>query len=244
MREIWVDQSAGVRYLLLIVTLGVLLLGVGFMGYGEPELAVVEGDWIQLKEATEGEILSGSFTLTNQGDSALEVYNFIVTCACVEILNRDVEELAPGESRTVKFTFDTTGYGGKETRKEVMIFSSASSDPERLSISVKVRERQKYHILPEGLLERLSVLVDTRSPERFRRGHIVGAVNVPEQELERYLRALPPEVSVVIYSQSGEAASSIVADLSAEFDGELKSLVGGFERWSILYESYVVRGRY
>ncbi|MFP3953854.1 MAG: rhodanese-like domain-containing protein [Candidatus Acetothermia bacterium] len=244
MSRIGVDRHRFFRVFLPALLSVVLVVGGGLRVRAEPKLVIPQGDEIELRESTEGEIREGSFTIVNRGDSPLEVYNFIVTCACVEILNRDIGELSPGESRTVEFTFDTTGYGGEKTRKEVMIFSNASQDPERFSVSIVVKEREDYHLLPGEYVESLSILVDIRSPDDFHRGHIAGAVNVPREALKTYLRELPPDVHVVIYSQTGELANSTVLDLAADFNGELKSLVGGIEQWATLHEKYVIEGKY
>jgi rhodanese-related sulfurtransferase len=59
-------------------------------------------------------------------------------------------------------------------------------------------------ISPEALHDKLSgqdppMVIDVRGAEAFRAGHIVGAVHIPESEIEQSLAEIPKDKPVVTY---------------------------------------------
>jgi len=59
-------------------------------------------------------------------------------------------------------------------------------------------------ISPEALREKLSgqdppMVIDVRGADRWRAGHIVGAVHIPESEIEGSLSEIPKDKLVVTY---------------------------------------------
>lgn len=58
-------------------------------------------------------------------------------------------------------------------------------------------------------------LVDARSPEEYASRHIDGAVNVPHDQLDSHLSALPADRSgpVVVYCRTGKRAGLLQAEL-------------------------------
>lgn len=77
-------------------------------------------------------------------------------------------------------------------------------------------------VTPEELSRRLRqedvLVLDVRPPEEYRAGHIPGAVNVPPNEMERRLQALPRNREIVAYCRgryclySGEAVALLQRD--------------------------------
>jgi rhodanese-related sulfurtransferase len=58
-----------------------------------------------------------------------------------------------------------------------------------------------------------AALLDVRTPEEFREGHVPGARNIPVQELARRLSEVgPPGTPVVVYCKAG-ARSATAAEL-------------------------------
>jgi rhodanese-related sulfurtransferase len=47
------------------------------------------------------------------------------------------------------------------------------------------------------------LLVDVRTPSEHQAGHMIGAVNIPLQELERHLEDIPTDKEVVLYCSTG-----------------------------------------
>ena len=209
-------------------------------GRGAPNLVVAEGDQIELGKATEGEIRKGHFTLINDGDSELKIQNFIITCSCLKILNRNPGKLKPGESVKVNFLFDTAHFGGKETRKDVIIFSNSPESPDKLSISIKVKKKNSYQFLSEGFEEKLDTLVDIRPEKKYNQGHIIGAINVPESEFKSFLEKVPSNIPLLIYSQNGDSSERLAKELSKTVHENLKSLIGGYEQWKLVHPDLVI----
>jgi len=59
-------------------------------------------------------------------------------------------------------------------------------------------------ITPQALREKLSgqdppMVIDVRDADRWRAGHIVGAVHIPESEIEGSLDEIPKDRLVVTY---------------------------------------------
>ena len=54
-----------------------------------------------------------------------------------------------------------------------------------------------------------ATLLDVRTPEEFREGHLPGALNIPVQELPKRLSEVgPPGTPVVVYCKAGARAAS------------------------------------
>lgn len=51
------------------------------------------------------------------------------------------------------------------------------------------------------------MLVDVRTPDEFRGGHLTGAVNIALQELNQRLNKIPKDKPVVVYCQSGSRSA-------------------------------------
>lgn len=232
------ERRASFTLILLILLLGLFSI----TGISSSGLEIEEGDRIDMGVATEGEVVRGDFTVINQTEAAVEVYNFIVSCSCIKILSENPGSLQSGESARVEFEFYTSHYGGRKTTKEIMIFTSASDQPNRLQVSIEVKERKDYQALPQDFFRHMRVLVDVRPKQVYDQGHILGAVNIASERLREYLSKIPADVSVCIYSQSGKVSDRLVAKLRDEVSGKLISLVGGYDQWMARYEEYVTEG--
>jgi rhodanese-related sulfurtransferase len=86
----------------------------------------------------------------------------------------------------------------------------------------------------DALLEEDDVrVVDVRSPEAFRRGHIPGSENVPFGDLPDRVEELDGDDRVVTVCPHGKAsvqAARLVASYEG-FDGRVESLAEGLEGW-------------
>ncbi|MCS7055692.1 MAG: rhodanese-like domain-containing protein [Thermoflexales bacterium] len=51
------------------------------------------------------------------------------------------------------------------------------------------------------------VLIDVRTPEEFKSGHIPGAINIDVQVLPQRLEEIPRDKAVVLYCRSGNRSS-------------------------------------
>src|SRR2546427_3090045 len=72
--------------------------------------------------------------------------------------------------------------------------------------------------------------VDLRDREEFGRGHIPGAVNVPEEELEERLDQLSKDLPVIVVCAEGDRSGRVVAQLR-ERGYEAAGVKGGMKAW-------------
>ena len=77
------------------------------------------------------------------------------------------------------------------------------------------------------------VLLDVRSPEHFRRGHVGGAVNLPHGRIsERALAAWPPETLFVVYCDGPHCNGADRAAIRlASLNRPVKKMIGGITGW-------------
>ena len=77
------------------------------------------------------------------------------------------------------------------------------------------------------------VLLDVRSPEMFRAGHLPGAINVPYRRInERNLAEHRPDVLFVVYCTGPHCNGADRAALKlALLDRKVKKMIGGVSGW-------------
>lgn len=82
------------------------------------------------------------------------------------------------------------------------------------------------------LVQRGAVLLDVRTPQEFAAGHIDGARNIPVQELEQKLSALPAQKSapIVVYCRSGARSAKAASVLRNAGYTEVHDL-GAMSNW-------------
>lgn len=78
-----------------------------------------------------------------------------------------------------------------------------------------------------------ALLVDVRTAEEFRQGHLPKAFNLPLEQLPRHLATLPRERALVLYSNAGQRSAEACALLHAAGFRDLCHLRGGFEAWRV-----------
>ncbi|MCX6094900.1 MAG: rhodanese-like domain-containing protein [Candidatus Bipolaricaulota bacterium] len=83
------------------------------------------------------------------------------------------------------------------------------------------------------------VLIDIRPASVFSAGHLAGAVNLPEASVAEYVRTLPRDTPVVIYSDDG-SESDPVAESLQKGGRRAQSLLGGFIEWRKQYGNCLI----
>ena len=73
-------------------------------------------------------------------------------------------------------------------------------------------------------------VVDLRDHEEFAAGHIPGAINVPEDELEARLEELPKDGPVIVVCAEGRRSAEAAEQLR-ERGHEAASVKGGMKAW-------------
>jgi rhodanese-related sulfurtransferase len=74
-------------------------------------------------------------------------------------------------------------------------------------------------------------VLDVRSPEEFKEGHVPGAVNVPYDQIATRLSEVPKDKDVVLYCRSGRRAGIAAEVLQANGYTRLSHLEGDMNAW-------------
>ncbi|MDF1882556.1 rhodanese-like domain-containing protein [Sulfurimonas sp. SAG-AH-194-C21] len=69
-------------------------------------------------------------------------------------------------------------------------------------------------------IEKGAVLIDVRTREEYKDHHIIGAINIPVQELVKTLARVPQNKVLVVYCRSG-SRSSVAADILSKHGYEV-----------------------
>lgn len=86
------------------------------------------------------------------------------------------------------------------------------------------------------LLSNGALTIDVREYDEFAAGHLPGAINVPRGVLEFMIGNLPQaankDATILLYCKSSGRAALSAVQLQKLGYTEVRSLAGGFERWS------------
>ena len=110
-------------------------------------------DKIELKPEIGEEVMRTSYSFTNTGKTSVSVLAIKPSCGCVAT-NLEKFEYAPGETGTIKVTFDLGMDKGEpdEARTIKVVTSDAPDAPKVLELTAHVREAVK--VSPEALVWR------------------------------------------------------------------------------------------
>lgn len=220
----------------------VVLLWVAFSALAEVQLQV-EPQVYEFGEVPEGVVLEMIFTITNTGDEAVGFPEGAkITCPCTQAeLSRD--RLGPGESMQVRVIFDTHGFSGQEVTRKISLPTDREELPAlTLSFHGQVTEAPSYAAPASQLQYDFYLLVDLRSEDEFARGHLVGAVNIPLEELSGWLDLLPQELAIFLYDATGELASQAARYLAQQGYPAALALTGGLAGWQETWGDLLVWG--
>ena len=138
------------------VTFCFFILIASLNAWAAPEISLPAGREYDLGNLEEGELYQRAFTIANSGDKPLEVKVVRVGCGCTIILYPKKKlEIAAGGSIEARFSFNTEGMEGDET-KYIYIESNDSETPLlKLKLTAQVQRKQSAAIkrfLSWGLL--------------------------------------------------------------------------------------------
>ena len=89
-------------------------------------------------EIKQGEKTSCDFTLTNAGTSILFIRKTKASCGCTAVALGQ-KEIQPGQSTTIRATFDSTGKSGRQYKSITVITNDPSQPENTLTISGNVK---------------------------------------------------------------------------------------------------------
>lgn len=81
-------------------------------------------------DVPQGPKLEGTFEFTNTGENVLVIKNVTTSCGCTGAMVDEKKEFAPGEKGRVKFTFNTEGRSGSNT-KTITVQSNDPVNPNK-----------------------------------------------------------------------------------------------------------------
>jgi len=84
-------------------------------------------------DVKQGDAVSYDFSFTNKGKSELTIYKVKTSCGCT-VTEPKKMKLAPGETSSIKVTFNSAGHNGKD-EKEITVYSN---DPVTAEYSLKI----------------------------------------------------------------------------------------------------------
>lgn len=100
--------------------------------------------------------------------------------------------------------------------------------------------RRYYRTLAEGeitiqefknKLKQGALLLDVRSKQEYSEGHIKGAINIPEHEIEKEVEKIFPNKTqmILIYCRSGNRSRSAYIKMKKKGYSQIYSLYGGLD---------------
>jgi hypothetical protein len=141
------------------------LLIVSSISYGQlvgPKISFQENSF-DFGNITEGEVVDHDFEIYNTGGDVLIINNVRASCGCTAV-KPNKNELKPGESTSIKVSFNTTRRKGKQT-KYVYVLTNDPETPEvRFSFSANILERKT-----EGVNSSTSSLIFDKYQHNFGR---------------------------------------------------------------------------
>ena len=107
-----------------------------------------------------------------------------------------------------------------------LVLAAAACAAEDLAPSISPQELEKRLAQADAPL-----LLDVRTPEEFRAGHIPGAINVPHEQVASRAAELASQHGVAVYCMKGPRARLGEQALLASGASEVLHVEGGFSAW-------------
>ncbi len=79
--------------------------------------------------------------------------------------------------------------------------------------------------------DKQAILVDVRSPQEYKEGHLEGSINIPLYDLERNCKALvdKKENTIILYCQSGSRSRKAMQILQEQSCSNIYQIDGGLD---------------
>ena len=220
--------------------IGCMLLVVwGIAAMATPEITV---DQLEYDFGTIGlgYMVKHTFILQNTGDETLNIVYVRASCGCTTTA-LPTSSLAPGAS----VPLEVLVLADHGTSKNVSIYihtnapdiyGNANDDRRDVDITLRVKgaiapEMQEHEIAPFELAYDMMLLIDVRDAAAYAENHLMGAINIPADELASQMASLPRNAILIVYDLTGVAADAAVQTLMNA--GYMSSfyLQGGLSRW-------------
>jgi len=200
-----------------------------------PELAAdkLTFDFGTIREGTNARV---TFTIINTGAKEVQIREIRTFSACVEARPLAQRNLAPGKKLTLEYIFESLGYGGASVNKSIEIhYNNNKLSPLRLNVKGKVLSLEPYQAPLGELTYNFFVLIDIRSEQSFAQEHIIGAINIPFEKIDRWAadvsQVISDELIIYLYSEDGTKSDKAAKMLRDKGYSQYISLVGGLKEW-------------
>lgn len=97
--------------------------------------------------------------------------------------------------------------------------------------TIDTGNRETYQLLANELDYLFYLYVDVRTAEEYARGHVMGAINIPFEELESLIDLLPQGVLLITYDETGSLGDESALWLINNGFGSARSMLGGLDEW-------------
>ena|GEM_PF-155317 len=147
----------------------------------------------------------------------------------------DLAEIAATALRNEGFTFVHTLLGGLNEwvrqygMKNILGGDEEYDLPSRRAIGTE--NRTTYQLLANDLNDLFYLYVDVRTVDEYMAGHIMGAVNIPSDELESWIDLLPKGALMIIYDETGSLGDEAALWMIDKDFGNARSMLGGLDEW-------------
>ncbi|MBP1950369.1 rhodanese-like domain-containing protein [Virgibacillus litoralis] len=97
------------------------------------------------------------------------------------------------------------------------------------------RQKNVVTILTEDQFRkgyRKAQLIDVREPQEFKKGHILGARNIPVTQMKQRLVEMRKDKPLYLYCQSGSRSARAAQLLHKKGYTDINQLKGGFKKWT------------
>lgn len=184
----------------------------------------------------EGININVNFTVLNRGSREAQIREIRTFAACVEVRPHTKRNLAPGERIKLEFIFQSLGYGGANVDKHIEIhYNNKKFSPLKLSVKGKVLPLESFQAPIGELTYNFFVLVDVSPPEHFIKEHIIGAISVPYENIDKWAadvsKSISDELIIYLYSEDGKKSDEAVKRLRKKGYVQYISIVGGLKEW-------------
>ena len=217
---------------LLVVVLGMVAMATPVITVDQPVY--------DFGSIGQGYMVKHTFILQNTGDETLEIVYVRASCGCTTT-EFPTNQLAPGES----VPLEVLVLADKGTSKNVSIYvhsnasdiyGTANHDRNDYDIKLVVRgaitsAMQDYETAPFELAYDMLLLVDVRDAASYAANHLMGAINIPADELADRMDGLQKSARIIVYDLAGEVANAAVQTLLNAGYMSAYYLTGGLSRW-------------
>ena len=177
----------------------------------------------------QGYMVKHTFVLQNTGDQMLEIVRVRASCGCTTT-ELSTDRLAPGAS--VPLEVLVLADHGTTKNVSIYVFTNAPDqygnsnddrdDPDiTLRVLGAITPKQEYELAPYELAYDLMLLIDVRDAASYAANHLMGAINIPADELITHMPRLPKSAFLIVYDLAGEAADASVQTHLLQFDSLL-----------------------